>query len=121
MNKIILGDNATVLPTLPNNFARLIYIDPPFNTGKVQKNGRSVVKLTDVQFKQLQKLRVEPQPAHGKSIGRVHTNLEKLGLVFYSLRKYFISSKGLETLVAVEKKKQEWADFKAACKKADET
>lgn len=37
MKRIILGDNAEVLPTLPEKFARLIYIDPPFNTGKVQK------------------------------------------------------------------------------------
>jgi site-specific DNA-methyltransferase (adenine-specific) len=40
MRKIILGDNADVLPTLPDRFARLIYIDPPFNTGKVQKRDR---------------------------------------------------------------------------------
>jgi site-specific DNA-methyltransferase (adenine-specific) len=40
MNKIILGDNAEVLPTLPEKFARLIYIDPPFNTGKIQKRDR---------------------------------------------------------------------------------
>ncbi len=35
-----MGDNAEVLPTLPPQFARLIYIDPPFNTGKVQKRTR---------------------------------------------------------------------------------
>jgi site-specific DNA-methyltransferase (adenine-specific) len=40
MRKIILGDNAAVLPTLPDRFARLIYVDPPFNTGKVQKRDR---------------------------------------------------------------------------------
>jgi site-specific DNA-methyltransferase (adenine-specific) len=40
MRRIILGDNAEVLPTLPASFARLIYIDPPFNTGKVQKRDR---------------------------------------------------------------------------------
>jgi site-specific DNA-methyltransferase (adenine-specific) len=40
MKKIVLGDNATVLPTLPEKFAQLIYIDPPFNTGKVQKRDR---------------------------------------------------------------------------------
>jgi site-specific DNA-methyltransferase (adenine-specific) len=47
MKKIVLGDNATVLPTLPNNFAQLIYIDPPFNTGKVQKRERIRVTATD--------------------------------------------------------------------------
>lgn len=36
MNQIILGDNVTILPTLPDKFARLIYVDPPFNTGKQQ-------------------------------------------------------------------------------------
>ncbi|MCH7547719.1 MAG: site-specific DNA-methyltransferase [Planctomycetes bacterium] len=40
MNRIILGDNMNVLPTLPDSFARLIYIDPPFNTGKKQKRDR---------------------------------------------------------------------------------
>ncbi len=40
MRKIILGDNATVLPTLPERFARLAYIDPPFNTGTAQKRDR---------------------------------------------------------------------------------
>src|SRR5277367_5885959 len=40
MKKIILGDNADVLPTLPEGFARLVYIDPPFNTGAVQKRDR---------------------------------------------------------------------------------
>ena len=39
-NRIILGDNAGVLPSLPAAFARLIYIDPPFNTGAVQKRDR---------------------------------------------------------------------------------
>jgi len=37
MKKIVLGDNAEVLPSLPERFARLIYIDPPFNTGKTPK------------------------------------------------------------------------------------
>jgi site-specific DNA-methyltransferase (adenine-specific) len=40
MKQIILGDNAAVLPTLPAAFARLIYIDPPFNTGRRQKRDR---------------------------------------------------------------------------------
>ena len=47
MKKIILGDNAEVLPTLPEKFTRLIYIDPPFNTGKVQKRDRIRVTATD--------------------------------------------------------------------------
>jgi site-specific DNA-methyltransferase (adenine-specific) len=47
MKKIILGDNADVLPTLPEGFARLIYIDPPFNTGNVQKRDRIRVTATE--------------------------------------------------------------------------
>ena len=42
--QIILGDNAHVLPTLPDRFARLLYIDPPFNTGKAQKRDRMRVR-----------------------------------------------------------------------------
>jgi site-specific DNA-methyltransferase (adenine-specific) len=43
---IILGDNAEVLPTLPAQFARLIYIDPPFNTGRAQRRDRMRVTAT---------------------------------------------------------------------------
>ncbi|HSQ62605.1 MAG TPA: site-specific DNA-methyltransferase [Polyangiaceae bacterium] len=47
MKRIILGDNAAVLPTLPGGFARVIYIDPPFNTGKVQRRERMRVTATE--------------------------------------------------------------------------
>ncbi len=47
MSTIILGDNAVALPTLPAGFARLIYIDPPFNTGTAQKRDRIRVRATD--------------------------------------------------------------------------
>jgi site-specific DNA-methyltransferase (adenine-specific) len=40
LRKIILGDNLEVLASLPAAFASLIYVDPPFNTGKVQKRDR---------------------------------------------------------------------------------
>jgi len=40
MKRIVAGDCARVLPTLPAAFARLVYIDPPFNTGKIQKRDR---------------------------------------------------------------------------------
>lgn len=36
MNYIHLGDNLALLRTLPSASITLIYIDPPFNTGKVQ-------------------------------------------------------------------------------------
>jgi site-specific DNA-methyltransferase (adenine-specific) len=34
---VIQGDNAEILPQLPDGCADLIYIDPPFNTGKKQR------------------------------------------------------------------------------------
>jgi site-specific DNA-methyltransferase (adenine-specific) len=40
LREIILGDNAAVLPTLPAAFAELIYIDPPFNSGRTQSRKR---------------------------------------------------------------------------------
>jgi site-specific DNA-methyltransferase (adenine-specific) len=38
--RIIHGDNLPVLRTLPDGSVNLIYIDPPFNTGKRQKRSR---------------------------------------------------------------------------------
>jgi len=43
VNRIILGDNLDVLPTLPDGLARLVYVDPPFNTGQTQKRDRMTV------------------------------------------------------------------------------
>jgi len=37
VGRIIFGDNLEVLRTLPSESVTLIYIDPPFNTGKVQR------------------------------------------------------------------------------------
>ncbi len=37
MSKIILADNMAVLPDIPDGSVNLIYIDPPFNTGRVQQ------------------------------------------------------------------------------------
>jgi site-specific DNA-methyltransferase (adenine-specific) len=39
-SRIVLGDSAKVLKELPPRFARLVYVDPPFNTGGVQKRDR---------------------------------------------------------------------------------
>ena len=47
MRRIILGDNAEVLPTLPAKLASLVYIDPPFNTGTVQHRDRIKVKQAE--------------------------------------------------------------------------
>ncbi len=43
MKRILHGDCLDVLPKLPESFARLVYIDPPFNTGKVQSRRRMKV------------------------------------------------------------------------------
>lgn len=47
MKQIILADNLDVLHKLPDNFCRLIYIDSPFNSGKLQQRKRIKVKATD--------------------------------------------------------------------------
>lgn len=44
MRWIIEGDNQDVLTALPAKFARLVYIDPPFNTGRTQQRKR--IKVT---------------------------------------------------------------------------
>ena len=43
MPRIILDDNLNVLPALPDESVDLIYIDPPFNTGKTQ--GRTQIRV----------------------------------------------------------------------------
>jgi len=40
MGRIILGDNLPVLRDLPDGAANLVYIDPPFNTGRRQRRPR---------------------------------------------------------------------------------
>ncbi len=46
MNRIVLGDNLTVLRDLASGSVDLIYIDPPFNTGKTQTR-RSLTTVQD--------------------------------------------------------------------------
>ena len=36
MRRIVFADNMDYLPTLPDGIADLVYIDPPFNTGRTQ-------------------------------------------------------------------------------------
>jgi site-specific DNA-methyltransferase (adenine-specific) len=43
-NRIYFGDNLAVLKKMPGESVDLIYIDPPFNTGKMQK--RAQIKTT---------------------------------------------------------------------------
>ena len=40
---IVYGDNLDVAKTLPDGAFRLIYLDPPFNTGKTQRRQRTTV------------------------------------------------------------------------------
>jgi site-specific DNA-methyltransferase (adenine-specific) len=44
LRKIVHGENLGVLATLPDAFAELVYIDPPFNTGGVQSRKRIKVE-----------------------------------------------------------------------------
>ena len=39
-NRIVLGDNLDVLRTVEDGAASLVYIDPPFNTGRTQRRER---------------------------------------------------------------------------------
>lgn len=43
-NHVVFGDNLEILRSLPSGSVSLIYIDPPFNTGKIQK--RKQLKTT---------------------------------------------------------------------------
>lgn len=44
VRQILQGDNLELLAKLPRGFARLIYIDPPFNTGRKQARSRMNVR-----------------------------------------------------------------------------
>jgi site-specific DNA-methyltransferase (adenine-specific) len=46
-NLIVYSDNLVFMQTLPSATFRLIYIDPPFNTGKSQKRLRLSVKASE--------------------------------------------------------------------------
>jgi len=35
---VLPGDNTLILPTIPSESVRLVYVDPPFNTGKEQRS-----------------------------------------------------------------------------------
>ncbi len=47
MHEIYQGECLDILPKLPSGFARLVYIDPPFNTGKVQRRTRMKVRTDE--------------------------------------------------------------------------
>jgi site-specific DNA-methyltransferase (adenine-specific) len=45
--RVILGDNLPIMKTIPDGVVDLIYIDPPFNTGKVQSRAQLRTKRSD--------------------------------------------------------------------------
>ncbi|MEY4639408.1 MAG: hypothetical protein RLY13_406 [Actinomycetota bacterium] len=47
INQIFLGDNLPVLKSIPSASVQLIYIDPPFNTGRTQSRGTTTTTRTD--------------------------------------------------------------------------
>lgn len=44
MGRIVCADSLTALAEMPAGAARLCYVDPPFNTGKPQRGGRTRVR-----------------------------------------------------------------------------
>jgi site-specific DNA-methyltransferase (adenine-specific) len=46
-NRIVYAENLSYMRTLPDGAFRLIYIDPPFNTGKVQQRARMRVVASE--------------------------------------------------------------------------
>jgi site-specific DNA-methyltransferase (adenine-specific) len=46
-NTVYLGDNLTVLKSIPDASVQLIYIDPPFNTGREQQRAKITTKRND--------------------------------------------------------------------------
>ncbi|MCU1574082.1 MAG: methyltransferase [Micrococcaceae bacterium] len=46
-NLVVQANNADYLPTLPDGSFRLIYVDPPFNTGRVQSRQQTTMVRSD--------------------------------------------------------------------------
>ena len=46
-NLVLFGDNLSHLKTMPEGSVQLIYIDPPFNTGRRQTRGKSTTTRTE--------------------------------------------------------------------------
>ena len=47
INQIFKGDNLPILKSIPSESVQLIYIDPPFNTGRTQTRGTTTTTRTD--------------------------------------------------------------------------
>ena len=46
-NAVYFGDNLAVLKSIPDSSVQLIYIDPPFNTGREQQRSKVTTKRSD--------------------------------------------------------------------------
>jgi site-specific DNA-methyltransferase (adenine-specific) len=46
-NKLFEGDNLFVLKSMPDESVQLIYVDPPFNTGRKQQRGGATTKRSE--------------------------------------------------------------------------
>ena len=70
-NLIYQADNLDVLPSIQSNSIPLIYIDPPFNTGKVQKRKRKKTKSSGFKdvFEDFEAF-IVPRMLHAKRILR---------------------------------------------------
>ncbi|MCR9162365.1 MAG: DNA-methyltransferase [Nannocystaceae bacterium] len=71
-NRIIEGDNLEVLPTLAEGCAALIYIDPPFNTGRARTHTRVKVE------------RAAPEDGDRVGFGGQHYKTTRLGSATYA-------------------------------------
>lgn len=47
VNRVLAGDNLPLLKSMPSECIQLIYIDPPFNTGREQKRSTSTSRISD--------------------------------------------------------------------------
>ncbi len=47
MNRVLSGDNLPILKSMPSGSIQLIYIDPPFNTGREQKRSTSTSRVSE--------------------------------------------------------------------------
>lgn len=71
-NRIIEGDNLDVLPALADGCAALIYIDPPFNTGRARKHTRVKVE------------RATPEESDRVGFGGRHYKTTRMGSAGYA-------------------------------------
>ena len=46
-NQVFNADNLTVLQSIADNSVQLIYVDPPFNTGRKQTRGKTVTSRNE--------------------------------------------------------------------------